>query len=397
MKNWSNKIQIAFLSVVVLMQLFVFLSPTQVQAQPNPIGGPLQLPIPGVNEPAATTPATKPLLPDAIDVTKQAPTELPVYNAGVDRSIQDYLCTPTGTGTDLYDCVDRLYRFGISAGAIIVVFFIIYAGYIYITGGEASKTKAKQTLYAAFTGMGIMLGSFILLNFINPSLVQIKTIQPPIFNAADLPSCEEIGFADKCLITSGGSAGQVSSGGGAYNGNWKESIKKYSAQYGLETCVADTIVKKESGSGNPNAIGHDHTVPPATKWAGAGDGKKASDSNAHDKFSLSSPPKHNLDWKFSHGIGLTQVTIFPYKGGNWPNADTPARNEKELIPGGNASKWYYPKDLVNPDLSAEITVRKMVGDIKRTGSLRAAFKAYNGGDAYADAAMKLYNQCKGGG
>lgn len=246
MKNWSNKIQIAFLSVVVLMQLFVFLSPIQVQAQPNPIGGPLQLPIPGVNEPAATTPASKPLVPDAIDVTKQAPTELPVYNAGVDRSIQDYLCTPTGTGTDLYDCVDRLYRFGISAGAIIVVFFIIYAGYIYITGGEASKTKAKQTLYAAFTGMGIMLGSFILLNFINPSLVQIKTIQPPIFNAADLPSCEVIGFSENCLITSGSSAGQVynAGGGGGETGQCTEANLK-SCSWNVNEAL--TICKAESG------------------------------------------------------------------------------------------------------------------------------------------------------
>lgn len=185
MKKWLRKIRIAFFSTIVVLQLFAFLSPIQVKAQ---------------------------FIPDAIKVDTKAktPEELPVYNAGVDKSIQDYLCTPNGQGTDLFDCVDRLYRFGVTAGAISIVFFIVYAGYIYITGGEASKTKAKQTIYSALTGMAILLGSYVLLSFINPNLVQIKTIQPPIFNAIELPSCEDIGFAAKCIITAGNpSAGQV--------------------------------------------------------------------------------------------------------------------------------------------------------------------------------------------
>jgi hypothetical protein len=369
MKNWLQKFKIGFLSLIVFLQLFAFLSPVQVYAQ---------------------------ALPDPIKTDTEAKTieELPVYNAGVDKSIQDYLCTPQGNGTDLFDCIDRLYRFGISAGAIMVVFFIVYAGYMYITGGEASKTKAKQTLYSAFTGLAIMLGSFVLLNFINPNLTMIKPIQPPIFSALDLPSCEEIGFNERCIISTGSAAGQVSGGPGAYNGNWKASITKYSAQYGLDPCAGDTIVKKESGSGDPNAIGHDHTVPPPVKWSKPADGKKASDSNAHDKFSASSAPKHNLDWSFSHGIGLTQVTIFPNTGGNWPDSNTPARRESELIPGGSKTVWFYPKDLLNPDFSVQITIRKLAGDLKRLGDLRAAFKAYNGGESYANDAMRLYNICK---
>ncbi len=200
MNYWLKKIKIGFLSLIVFLQLFAFISPAQVYAQ---------------------------ALPDPIKTDTQAktPEELPVYNAGVDKSIQDYLCTPQGNGTDLFDCVDRLYRFGISAGAIMVVFFIVYAGYIYITGGEASKTKAKQTIYSALTGLAIMLGSFVLLNFINPNLTKIKPIQPPIFSALDLPSCEEIGFAEKCIISTGGSAGQVvnpsTGSGGAGAGSCK--------------------------------------------------------------------------------------------------------------------------------------------------------------------------------
>ncbi len=131
--------------------------------------------------------------------------ELPVYNAGVDRSIQDYLCTPSepADGHDLERCVNRLFRFTVTAGALIVLFMVVFAGYMYITGGEQAKTKAKGYLQNSLTGMAILLGSYLLLYFINPTLTQFKPIQPPIFDAADLPSCEEIGFSKSCVIQAG--------------------------------------------------------------------------------------------------------------------------------------------------------------------------------------------------
>lgn len=207
--------------IVVIGFVALAASPLLVYAQTNPIGAPLQLPIPGVNEPA-TKPATTSANSNSATTTPpaQTPTELPVYNAGVDRSIQDYLCTPSqpADGHDLERCVNRLYRFGISAGALVLVFLIIYAGYIYITSDESGKTKAKGYIKNSLTGMGILLGSYVLLNFINPSLVTFKPIQPPIFNAADLPSCEQVGFGQECLIEPGkfgvstGNGGAVSTG-----------------------------------------------------------------------------------------------------------------------------------------------------------------------------------------
>lgn len=207
--------------IVVIGFVALAASPLLVYAQTNPIGAPLQLPIPGVNEPA-TKPATTSANSNSATTTPpaQTPTELPVYNAGVDRSIQDYLCTPSqpADGHDLERCVNRLYRFGISAGALVLVFLIIYAGYIYITSDESGKTKAKGYIKNSLTGMGILLGSYVLLNFINPSLVTFKPIQPPIFNAADLPSCKDLGFGDNCLVASGGESGndsvQPGTGGG---------------------------------------------------------------------------------------------------------------------------------------------------------------------------------------
>ncbi len=127
---------------------------------------------------------------------------LPAYNAGVDQSISDYLCTPSqpADGHDLERCVNRLYRFSVTAGAIVVVFFVVLAGYMYITGGETGKGKGKAMLFNALTGIGIILISYVLLYFINPSLVVIKPIQPPIFTADDLPTCAEVGLGDDCIV-----------------------------------------------------------------------------------------------------------------------------------------------------------------------------------------------------
>ena len=55
---------------------------------------------------------------------------LPQYNAGVDQSIKDYLCTPSepADGHDLERCINRLYRFSVTAGALVVLALIVIAG-----------------------------------------------------------------------------------------------------------------------------------------------------------------------------------------------------------------------------------------------------------------------------
>lgn len=146
------------------------------------------------------------------NTTTESQQALPTYNAGVDQSISDYLCTPSqpADGHDLERCVNRLYRFSITAGSIVVVFFIVLAGYMYITGGETGKGKGKAMLFNALTGLAIILTSYVLLYFINPSLVVIKPIQPPIFTADDLPTCDEVGFEDDCLLADGTSINSTS-------------------------------------------------------------------------------------------------------------------------------------------------------------------------------------------
>ncbi len=125
---------------------------------------------------------------------------------GAEQSIKDLLCTPTDTsqsgvtttskeqfayttysvssnaaGDDLYNCINRIYRFAIAFSSIAAVFMIVIAGYLYMAsdGSEESVTKAKEILVSSITALVILFITFILLREINPELVKFKIIQPP--------------------------------------------------------------------------------------------------------------------------------------------------------------------------------------------------------------------------
>lgn len=150
-----------------------------------------------------------------LNVNTPAPVNVPSYiGHGVDSSISNYLCTPTDSGTALYGCISKLYRFGIAFGAVALVFFLVFAGYMYIVGGETGKERGKSIFLSALTGMAIILSSYVLLGFINPELTKIKPIQPPIFYANNLPSCADVGFGATCVLPDG----QVSTSGGGTGG-----------------------------------------------------------------------------------------------------------------------------------------------------------------------------------
>lgn len=146
-----------------------------------------------------------------------APVQPLITYTGADASIAEFLCTPSNnpSGGDLANCINKLYRFGIAAGGFILVFFVVLAGYFYMTGGEQSKAKGKTILQNALVGVIILAGSYTLLKFINPQLVVYKPIQPPIFEASTKPSCESLGLGQDCILDNKGGSG---GGGGAGQG-----------------------------------------------------------------------------------------------------------------------------------------------------------------------------------
>lgn len=94
-----------------------------------------------------------------------------------------------------------LYKFLAGIASILAVFMIAYGGFLWLfSDGAGDKvTKAKEVIIAAISGLVLMLGSYMLLNFINPALVGLKFPTLPIIEAIKSPATT-VGF-DAVTIT----------------------------------------------------------------------------------------------------------------------------------------------------------------------------------------------------
>ena len=107
----------------------------------------------------------------------------------ISSQIETYLCSPKNGGSGvLYQCINQIYKFAIVLAAVIGVFFIVIAGYVYMSadGNSESVDKAKSILESTITSLVILLAGYVLLNSINPDLVQFhgNTLQPVTINVA---------------------------------------------------------------------------------------------------------------------------------------------------------------------------------------------------------------------
>jgi hypothetical protein len=140
--------------------------------------------------------------------------------AGVSTQIETYLCNPTDTtGGILYKCINQIYKFAIVVASVMGVFFIVIAGYVYMSaeGNSESTTKAKDILVSTITALVILFGGYALLNTINPDLVQFhgNTLQPVNIAAPAVTTVTPVTTA--CNQTFGGSASVGCSGSSCVN------------------------------------------------------------------------------------------------------------------------------------------------------------------------------------
>lgn len=86
--------------------------------------------------------------------------------------------TPLNSTSGIAKLVKYFYEWGIAIGIIIFFGMLIYAGFQYITStGNPDKLKsAKNKIISGFSGVLLLLGSYLILNTINPELTDIRTI-----------------------------------------------------------------------------------------------------------------------------------------------------------------------------------------------------------------------------
>ncbi len=132
-------------------------------------------------------------------------------NANVSNQIRDYLCAPTPVQTDqtnttngglpvasrsdfqsgaafynnnsgdLFKCINQMYKFAIVVASVVGVFFIVIAGYVYMSseGNAESVDKAKSIVTSTIASLVILMGGYVFLKAINPDLVTFNSVQPP--------------------------------------------------------------------------------------------------------------------------------------------------------------------------------------------------------------------------
>jgi amino acid transporter len=83
------------------------------------------------------------------------------------------------SGAGLSNYLNSLYKLGVAAAAGLAVIMVIWGGVEYITAvaGEG-KSGGKERITSAILGLLLALGSYIILNTINPDLLSLKFTLP---------------------------------------------------------------------------------------------------------------------------------------------------------------------------------------------------------------------------
>ena len=78
--------------------------------------------------------------------------------------------------------VGGMVKVGIVTAAILAVVMIVIAGFMYITAGGNTGTveKAKEYIWGAIIGLLIAVSYYLILNTINPKLINIENLIPDI-------------------------------------------------------------------------------------------------------------------------------------------------------------------------------------------------------------------------
>lgn len=97
----------------------------------------------------------------------------------------------TKKGTAFAEYLIAFYNWAIRAIVILGVVMIMVAGFQWMTSaGNAPKiTQAKGRITSALIGIGIALGSYFILNFINPSLVTFRSLSLEEVKRVDKEAC----------------------------------------------------------------------------------------------------------------------------------------------------------------------------------------------------------------
>ena len=374
---------------------------------------------------------------DTIPKATTSPGDGSIQNlSGIDITASEYeLIKPIGNiervsdtaGDGLSNLVNMIIKISIAAGGALAVIFIIYYGIMYMgTDSITGKGASKNMILNAFLGLGLLLGSYLILYTINPDLVDIKIG----INKVNTQDGWEFDAINSIKTTENDIKRYDSTGGKTFKRTkYYDYIKnqinntEYPGYRKLPHCIAQVAIQRESGGGF-NVVGHDENSPDSgifSRREFISSGKKFSgatftpsdslitksnflndDHGTGGIYTAKNPnaPDLGLDWRFSHGIGLKQITF----------AGTTKQVEKYRLPLYTegmktriTNQKMTIKDMLVPEkaimagneLLTYIFNKKCIGDVENT------FRAYGGGECQGNSSSRkeaairkaMYDEC----
>ncbi len=290
----------------------------------------------------------------------------------------------------LAEYIKALYNFLVVALSIVAVVMIIVAGtQIIASAGGPAKAAGYKRITQAVIGLLLAWGSYFIMYTINPNLTSFQPLKIAFVEKKDITGVEEVGPSiSKSEILA--------------------IIDQVSSESGVDKCILETIVAKESGY-KSNRIGHDEDVPRTqvgsrVKFIKSGvkyNGETFTPSpnlytdkslKNNDSYKPNEPPNYGLDPRFTHGGGLGQFTVLIDK----------STKEMTRCPDGNigrtiAGECYTFPELMEPKTAVELSAKliKKIG----TTNVEKLFYRYAGKGCSARVSqcrkMKAYAECKG--
>jgi hypothetical protein len=94
---------------------------------------------------------------------------------------------------DLADYIAKVYNWGIGAGMIVAAVFLVMGGFRYLTAGDSSAraSAGKKHIVEALIGLVLMLGSWVILNTINPDILALRLPKVPVVKKKFLAICSQ--------------------------------------------------------------------------------------------------------------------------------------------------------------------------------------------------------------
>lgn len=232
-----------------------------------------------------------------------------------------------------------VYRYSVSIASILAGVMFVIGGFQYLTaGGDASRvSKGRERITNAVIGLVLVLAAYVILLTINPDLVsltslRIRLVPRKAFETISASQIQQLtGHPVQAVGSGGGAAGTGGSpaGGSGMMGMAMDAARKT----GIPElpCFVTASMQHESG-GRQNALGHDENATSTQFRVGArttfinsgrlysggsftpvGCNDKSCQNQGprnDDSFNASTPPEYGLDWRFSHGFGSGQSTLF---------------------------------------------------------------------------------------